>query len=614
MSALSSLLGSTAASRQAGGGPPPPPTITYYEVVIDATGVGSDQTNFPYWISLSRFPASFWSLVQEDGGNIRAYETVGGTELALDVVSVMKFAQYGSIWVKLPVLNNATTTTIFIGVTDAVTARRPRTDSLGMNGVWADYEAVFLGGDILPLADRAHASRSFEPRANFTLYEYKVAGTPSTTGAEASFAPANQSRAGIAHDPATVETILIDNNTLRRYSSAWSLLTTNANPVGDANTALGISTLTTCGDGCIIEGLLVVPMSNFGTNTVSAIACFNATTLALVGATDISATDAFISGICWNSKISRLVSCSWGTMTALRKWTLDTGTGTVTADGSITLTVTGGSFVDDAQGIVHWKDAYWIASEVDPGAIRVNEDGTCLYAERLVDYSSTAAALSGDYAGISQYRDGFMVLIWRATGDPNTLVYYQPMLDHSRGGGGVQMPTNDSGTGAARLQVTGISGSTIFTIGATVERSQSAQMAVASFRNLASGFTNNRATLAVRADGIRYIHNMWDDVNLWVYSSTTSSPTLARVHGVYDGTNRAVYGDAAVLGSNSGITARGSAFDTFTIGVADEDGESFSGQLAFVYLRHEALSADWIEAEQQMTSTPLTNYDVTEVV
>lgn len=613
MSVLSSLLGSTAASRPAGG-PPPAPTVVYYEVSIQPTGVGSDQTDFPYWLSLARFPNSFWDDVREDGGNLRAYDAPGGTELALDVVSVMKYAKYGSIWVKVPTLSNTAVTRVYIGLLGPGTTRRARSDVLGMNGVWSDYESVFLGGVVAPLADRAHPTRQFEPRGNFTAFEYKVGATPGTGSAEASFAPANQSRAGIAYDLATDERFLIDNNTLRRYGSTWTLLTTNADPIGDANTALGIGTLTTCGDSCVVENLLVVPMSNLGTNTVSAIACFDTTTLALVGATNISATDAFISGLCWNEETSRLVSCSWGTMTALRRYSLDTGTGLVTPDGSITLNVTGGSFVNDAQGIEHWKDSYWVASEQDPGSIRVDENGDCVYAERLVDYSSTSATLAGDYAGIAQYRDGFLVLIWRSSGDPNTYVYYQPLLDNSRAGGGIRMPENDSGVTAARLQTTGLASSTAFTIGATYEPTQSNQQTVASYRNLASGATDNRATLAIQQSGIRYRYNLWDDINLWVYTFTVSSAGLARAHGVYNGTERAIYRDAVLFGSNTGITPRGAAFDTFTIGVADEDGDSASGYLGFIYLRLEALSLDWIEAENQMTSATAVNYYVQEVL
>ncbi|MBY0364371.1 MAG: hypothetical protein K2X45_20895, partial [Phreatobacter sp.] len=603
----------TAASRPAGG-PPPAPTVTYYEVSIQPTGVGSDQTYFPYWLSLARFPTSFWDDVREDGGNLRAYDAPGGTELALDVVSVMKYAKYGSAWVKLPTLFNAAVTRVYIGVLSSTTTRRARSDVLGMNGVWDDYESVFLGGELTPLADRAHPTRQFAARGEFTTFEYKVAGSPGAAEAEASFAPANQSRAGIAYDLATDERFLIDNNTLRRYSSTWTLLTTNANPIGDANTALGIGTLTTCGDACVVGSLLVVPMTNLGTNTVSAIACFNTTTLALVGVTNISATDAFISGLCWNEETSRLVSCSWGTMTALRRYSLDTGTGLVTADGSIALTVSGGSFVNDAQGIEHWKGSYWVASEVTNGVIRVDENGGCVYTERLVGYSSSAAALSGDYAGLVQYRDGFLILIWRSAADPNTFVYYQPMLDNARGGAGVRMPINDSGTSAARLQATGLASSTAFTIGATYERAQSAQQTIASYRNLASGATDNRATLAIQQSGIRYRYNLWDDINLWVYTFTTSASDLARVHGVYNGTERAIYADAVLFGSNTGITARGAAFDTFTIGVSDEDGDSASGWLSFIYLRLDARSLDWIEAETQMTSATAVNYYVQEVL
>lgn len=614
MSILSSLLGSTAASRPAGG-PPPAPTVTYYEVSIQPTGVGSDQTDFPYWLSLARFPTSFWDDVREDGGNLRAYDALGGTELALDVVSVMKYAKYGSAWVKLPTLFNAAVTRVYIGVLSSTTTRRARSDVLGMNGVWADYESVFLGGELTPLADRAHPTRQFEPRGNFTAFEYKVGSVPDAVNAEVSFAPANQSRAGIAYDLATDERFLIDNNTLRRYGSTWTLLTTNANPIGDANTALGIGTLTTCGDACVVGSLLVVPMTNFGTNTVSAIACFDTTTLALVGATNISATDAFISGLCWNEETSRLVSCSWGTMTDLYRYSLDTGTGFVTSDGSITLSVTGGSFVNDAQGIEHWKSSYWVASEQDPGAIRVDENGNCVYAERLVDYSSSAASLAGDYAGITQYRDGFLVLIWRSSADPNTLVFYQPVLDNARGGGGVRMPTNDSGVTAARLQTTGLGSSTAFTMGVTYDRAQSAQQAIMSYRNLASGATDNRATLAIRQEGIRYRVNLWDDINLWAITTTaTSTPSLSRNHAVYNGTDRAVYYDAILVAANAGITARGAAFDTLTIGVGDEDGESASGYISFAYLRLDAVSLDWIEAENQMTSATAVNYYVQEVL
>ena len=62
----------------------------------------------------------------------------------------------------------------------------------------------------------------------------------------------------------------------------------------------------------------------------------------------------------------------------------------------------------------------------------------------------------------------------------------------------------------------------------------------------------------------------------------------------------------------SGITARDADFDCMSVGIDyDSVAESFDGDVAFAYIRQEAMSAAWLAAEYAMLSDPASFYTIT---
>jgi hypothetical protein len=100
----------------------------------------------------------------------------------------------------------------------------------------------------------------------------------------------------------------------------------------------------------------------------------------------------------------------------------------------------------------------------------------------------------------------------------------------------------------------------------------------------------------------------WDNTNTWLTPGTTvvaDEGEWNRIALVYSGTTRKLVINGVVAATQAGITARDAGFTALTIGHDDEsDLESFDGDLAFGYLRMEALSDAWLAAEYANLSDP----------
>ena len=178
------------------------------------------------------------------------------------------------------------------------------------------------------------------------------------------------------------------------------------------------------------------------------------------------------------------------------------------------------------------------------------------------------------------------------------------------GGGGARYGTN-----GGYFEAAGLTGGTTFTMSVSGARSTAQQHDYASFRDFSAGNTNDRVTLAQRVVTGVYTIQMWDDVNSWLTPGSPVNPTTGvwnRVAGVYNGTSRALYIDGVSRATQSGITARDAGFTAFAIGNDDTTGaENFDGDIAFAYIRMQAMSADWLAAEHSMVSNPGGFYTIT---
>ena len=569
-------------------------------VVIDETRlllsiapgeVSADLADFPVMIDLALMPPAFWTAVREDGGNIRAYASVGGAQYPLDIAAFHHNAQGGALWVKLPSITAAGGASFILEMGGLSQEREARGATYGSAAVWSDYESVFLGGESTD--DRASTSRVFA--VNGDCVSFLNVGTPEMTFA----ADPHQ---GATWHRASGEVYTSDNNVIRRYDAAGTLLASNTDPSGDVETFLSMATLGHCGDLCVVNDWLIVPINNYPADTLCAIAVFDRGTLALVSATNVSATDALISGVCWNADIQRLVTCRWDIMASLRKWTINQTTGAVAYDSAITLTITGGSFTDQIQSIEYWRGHYWMSDDIRDEVVRVKPDGVCDYNDSPIQFSdSDSTSVTGNYEGICAYKDGLAVLV-DPTSANSYLIYSRP-ASFEMGGGGARYGANNG-----HFQASGLTGGTTFTMSVSAARSASKQAALLTFRDLSSAGTNDRATLSHRFVTPNYRIEAWDNVNSWLSPGTPVNAAIGvmdRVAAVYNGTSRELFVNGVSRASQAGITARDADFDTLTVGHDDEtDGESFDGDIAFAYVRMGALAAAWLAAEHSMLSAP----------
>ena len=573
--------------------------------------VSADLTDFPVMIDLALMPSAFWAAVNEDGGNIRAYASAGGAEHALAIAVFQHNAQDGTLWVKLPSITAAGGASFILELGDLSQRRHARDATYGARAVFADYAAVFLGG---------------EKTDNFALTA--TSAVVPVTGDGVTFLNVGNPEITLAADPhqgatwhrGSDEIYTCDNNVLRRYDAAklradpddaTALLVSNTNPSGQVESLLGMATLGHCCDICLVDDWLIVPINNYPATTRCVLAVFHRETLTLVAATNVSATDTEISGVCWNPETERLVTCRWGTMLSMRQWILNRTTGAITYDSAIMLSITGGSFTDQIQGIEWWRDHYWLSDDSRDEVIRVKANGVCNYNDCPIQFSdNSAASVAGNYEGICVYKDGLAVLV-----DPtsaNSYMIYSRPANFDFGGGGARYGTNNGW-----FDVTGLAGGTTWTMSISAARSAAKQAALLSYRDFASGATNDRATLVHRFVTPNYRIELWDNTNSWLSPGTPVNAALNvfnRVAAVYQGTARRLFIDGVERASQTGITARDSGFTALSIGVDDETAaESFDGDVAFAYLRMQAMSAAWLAAEHSMLSSPGGFYTITEL-
>lgn len=575
-------------------------SLPVFTVTVAASEVTADLTNFPVMVDLSLMPSGFWTDVNHDGGNIRAYASVGGAEYPLDIVTFQHNAQDGTLWVKVPSVTVAGGASFVLVLGASTQQRAARSDTYGSAAVWSDYQSVFLGGENTD--DHASTSRLFYTEGDAVTF--LNVGNPEMTFA------ADPHEGGTWH-AGSGEVYTSDDNALRRYDASGTLLASNTNPNADIMAATGQTGLIHLCDICIVGDWLIVPTNDYPGTTKCAIAVFDRTTLALVAATNVSATEPKISGICWNDDLQQLVTCNWGTFSTLFKFDLNLSTGAITANGTITLNriSASGSLNSVAQGIEWWRGHYWISDDSRDEVVRVKPNGDWHFDNSPIQFSdNNSTSVTGNYEGIFKYKDGLAVLI-----DPtsaNSYLIYSTPCDFDFGGGGARYGTN-----GGYFEAAGLTGGTTFTMSVSGARSTAQQHDYASFRDFSAGNTNDRVTLAQRVVTGVYTIQMWDDVNSWLTPGSPVNPTTGvwnRVAGVYNGTSRALYIDGVSRATQSGITARDAGFTAFAIGNDDTTGaENFNGDIAFAYIRMQAMSADWLAAEHSMVSNPGGFYTIT---
>ncbi|HET8574567.1 MAG TPA: DUF2341 domain-containing protein, partial [Candidatus Paceibacterota bacterium] len=123
------------------------------KITVDHTKVGSDLTNFPVYVNLSNMPASFWTHVKSNGGDIRITESDGVTEVSREVVAISASTKTGEVWFKAPALSSSTDYGFYIYYGNASASDYAYTDTYGRNAVWSDYLGVWHMNNITAVVD-----------------------------------------------------------------------------------------------------------------------------------------------------------------------------------------------------------------------------------------------------------------------------------------------------------------------------------------------------------------------------------------------------------------------------------------------------------------------------
>jgi hypothetical protein len=552
------------------------------DLTVASGTVASDLTDFPLYIDLADMPVGFWTYT--NGKDIRAYVT--GSQIPCDIVWCDTVTQTGAIFVKVPTLAAASDTIINLqgNGTDGLP---PVASTYGRNAVWDDYESVFLMG-ITAGDDRTGKAAG------------AIVGDPDFFTQTATSSTDTDGHQGVCWDGTFYYTT--DNNTIRKWDASWTLIASNADPIG-ASGVVESPALNHCGDPDYFDGHLYIPVEYFDgvgpTYSTPYIMKFD-TSLAFVAAYDISAQGHEASSIAYCDRDGLLYITDYvGNDNKLFRYKLDgTYVGYKTTSESITL----------RQGITWWRNYFWISTDTFEETVRVAYDGTTDY-DQNGDFGGIGLGSEGAgvaYEGISHTNTALLQVV--DPGATERVETWEPNSINLGAQGGCEF-----GRTTSWVQASGRAHYDTFTLGVTMNLNSKParnQTGVSYADTDTAASANNRVGISYRSTDILGI---WDLNNSWLDSGTVFTVgTSYRCHAVYNGTmDRKVYVNGALGATDATVVAIPSGLDRVYIGAEDTDeAEILDGLAGFVYLRPSVLSANWLAAEYSNLNAPSSFYSV----
>lgn len=128
-----------------------------------------------------------------------------------------------------------------------------------------------------------------------------------------------------------------------------------------------------------------------------------------------------------------------------------------------------------------------------------------------------------------------------------------------------------------------------------------------------SNGNGDRQNLAARNVGPPAAIGLWNNDDLWLQPTSTgaTASTLYRATGVLNNTtNRKLYLNGALLGTDTGATAHPINGPNFILGASTGAGEAANAEIGYAYLRNGNLTADWLAGEYANWHSPSTFYSV----
>jgi hypothetical protein len=557
--------------------------MAYLELTVPAGSVSSNLTGYVTYVSLSDLPEAFWLGVSDNGGDVRV-KTASGDALPTDLVWLDTASRTGALFFRSDLLS-ASDNVFQIHYATGL-SRLAVNDTYGRNAVWQDYEFVSsLGvdpsdrtGNHNPLRGLVAGARTFEAVAQSPLF-------------------AQDPHQGVAWDG--TYWYLLHTNAVYKFDADWTLVASNTDPIGDT----GLATVNHLGDGTCHGSFLYTLLEEYPASPYDSqyIVKLDTADLSVVATYDISAQGHEVSSLCYCERDGYLYVTDYTSDNTLYKYQLDgTYVGTLAVDSTYAAP-NGLRF----QGIEWFNDAFWLTADDVDLVYRMEYDGTVLEAGFFGE------TVTGSFEGICR-KQGRLVTLSDPSGGNSYLTEWQPkVLDLGAGGG----YTQESGT-TQHLAVTSLPSLTTFTLGVTLSPSALGQnRAALSYHDQSAGTANTRVSLAYsNANGSL---GVWDPANLWQLPSPVCVPALnrsIRLHSIYNGTTaRELYLNGGLKATQAGNVAAPGTLSELLIGREDSsNAEQYAGSLGLVYLRGQALSADWLAAEYANLSSPSAFYTVPE--
>lgn len=535
-------------------------TETTYTVNVPSGTVGSDLTAFPLMIDLSDMPASFWTNVQDDGGNVRAYDADGTTLIPHDLTHINTVQQTGRLYAKKTLLA-ASASAIKVATVASPATKLLDADPNGRNAVWEDYESVIVFPSTdnrtgVELAGRDMTGLEFQSKYTLTGYE-TLPGDP---------------HQGIAFNGTFF--IGFDTTVLYKYDTSFTTVATLAS-VPDACAAAGLAGITRISDGCIV-GDKIYGACDDASN--SYIVVFNLSDLSVdsyyahphPGWSASTGTDGTL-----------LYGCRYtGGTSEIRSWTVA---------GVVQPTITLPANVPLCQGVTYDDDLneFILSSETN---------------NSLWTYNPATDVLTEVYRGF-------------VTGDSQGVDYEAGKVYHMKQETALvileETQYADYGRAHYNALVEKVAANSVVTFGGSVYHTRTAyQQGYLSLVNPEGG----RDTVAYD-EGPDRIDMFSSSGDSWIVPSTSLDPVRNDHHryvAQHNGTtDRRLFIDGAQADVDTGVSTRGSTGESdFTInGSISPSSEVGEGYYQSVWVRNENLSADWIAADGDNFLSPSTFYD-----
>ncbi|MBH1637327.1 hypothetical protein I5U65_19765 [Stenotrophomonas maltophilia] len=537
-------------------------------------------TGFPLYVDLSLLPSEVWDgLAHRDGRDIRV-KTAAGLDIPFHLVRVDPGARAGSLFIRAD-LSATLPTEIYLVYGDPALGAVPAGAPNGSTAVWADYHRVFLF-NILQ-TDWAGSGIPASRQNRIKLFELVSEKTGMTE------------HQGLCWDGAHY--YVVDTNRINKYDASWTLVATNANPVGDVGNGTNH-----CGDPDVHDGILYIPVESYTSITVFSnqrIARFRASDLTFIDSVDVSAQGDEVSTIAIDAENNALWTGRYSDSSTFKinRYNLQTlafvGASTGTANAL------------RVQGLKKWRGQWYANGDTLDHTFRITED--LAQAVRVwTDIPDGSTTRAGNYEGLGATDDELLVL--RDEGSGTVIHTIRPISTEA--GGGFEAINGAEGVGF--MKASGLTNHSTFTMGATVlgNAFDATNRALLSYTDEITANTS-RVTLGYRAATGKV--GLWDTGNTWMESiAAPTAGTKFRAHARYQGTtSRSLFINGVREAHAAPISAAPAGKIMLYMGAEDLSlAEPFSGKLAFVYLRASALSDAWIAAECANLATPGSFYTV----